>query len=235
MANIDVLDIAFPLYNIEFPEFSIKHVSYTWASQIDEKLASKIISLMREVTSSTPIIGFGKTIVDEEAWKYVDELRENLKAGKCRLLTIIGNNGELMGLCTLKHNLNPNNSHIADLAKGMIAEKFRGQDVLSAAFYEIALMCEDNGVDLVTLDVRAETRAHHVWKHYGFVTYGVLPAYAKINGALFAGHFMMQEVDDLKARMEPILLRRVSGGRANLDELGISTDDDEYCRVTRTH
>ena len=188
-------------YHISFPELGIDTVRYAWALEVDAALAPQVIELMRETTSDAPIIGFGTAIADQEAQAYLTELRGNLQAGKCKLLTIYADTGDLIGLCTLRRNLNPNNRHITDLAKGMIAKKCRGGDVLAAAFQEIALECERDGVELLTLDVRAGTRAHAVWTSCGFTTYGTLPDYARVNGDKIAGHFMMQEVAALKARM----------------------------------
>ncbi len=176
------------------------HIHYRWAAKIGDDLAPPIIALMRDTTESAPIIGFAEQINDDEANAYIAELRANLAAGKVRLLTIFADDGTLIGLCTLRRNLNPNNRHITDLAKGMIHRDHRGGAVLPAAFVEIALQCEADGVELVTLDVRADTPAHRIWTHFGFETYGVLPDYARAQGKTHAGHFMMQKVPDLKQR-----------------------------------
>ena len=187
-------------YDIPFPEAGVTSIVYGWPEQIDAALERQIIELMRHTTASAPIIGFAQDISDDDARNYLQELRSNLAARKCRLLSIKSNDGLLIGLCTLRRNLNPNNRHITDLAKGMIREEFRKASVLPAAFNEIALQCEADGADLLTLDVRAETPAHHAWERFGFQIYGTLPDYARAQGATHAGHFMMQKVSDLKAR-----------------------------------
>lgn len=187
-------------YPVALPELGVSAIAYGWAQHVDARLETEIIALMRDVTASAPIIGFGTAIDDDEAALYIKELNENLRAGKCRLLTIRASTGNLVGLCSLRRNLNPNNRHITDLAKGMIAESYRGKIVLPAAFYEIALQCERDGVELITLDVRADTPAHHVWERFGFQVYGTLGDYARVNGTSCAGHYMMQKVSDLKSR-----------------------------------
>jgi ribosomal protein S18 acetylase RimI-like enzyme len=188
-------------YRIAFEYMDIRHVDYMWPEEVDAALAADIVALMRLTTSAAPIIGFGKQIDDAQAEAYIGELRANLAAGKCRLLEIRGSNQALIGLCTIRRNLNPNNGHIADLAKGMIDERCRGGTVLSAAFLEMSDRCLADGVEVMTLDVRAGTRAQRIWEHYGFETYGVLPDYARSNGESFAGHFMTQKVQALKARV----------------------------------
>jgi predicted GNAT family N-acyltransferase len=175
-------------------------IHFNWRNTLDTELSKQIITLMRETSATAPIIGFGAQISDAEASGYIQELKDNLQANKCLLLSIWTEHGELIGLCTLKRNQNPNNSHIADLAKGMIAERYRGGQILAAALYEIALECERRGVELVTLDVRAGSRAGQVWQHYGFEIYGTLADYARSSGTSHTGHFMKQLVADLKSR-----------------------------------
>lgn len=189
--------VSYPVASDRFPARSI---SYAWRQSVEAPLAAQILELMRAVSASAPIIGFGTDISEAEALAYIAELRENLAAGKCRLLVIRADGQQLIGLCTLRRNLNPNNRHIGDLAKGMIAEEYRGGAVLAAAFREIALQCERDGIEVVTLDVRAGTAASAAWQRYGFETYGMLDDYARARGQVFAGQFMKQRVVDLKGR-----------------------------------
>lgn len=192
-------------YALALPGHGEILVDYAWPAAMDEALGPRIVTLMRQTTASAPIIGFGQAITDEEAHNYIKDLSGNLAAGKIRLLTISTGDGELIGLCTLRRNLSPNNRHLTDLAKGMIHESFRGGAVLPAAFKEIALRCEADGVEVVTLDVRADTPAHRTWERFGFRTWGVLPVYARAQGAMHAGHFMFQPVAELKQRAADIL------------------------------
>lgn len=187
-------------YDISFDALGIRHVTFAWPDDVPPELAQSIIELMRRVTESTPIIGFGTTIDASQATAYVAELQANVPTGKSRLLTALDDRGALIGVCTVRRNLNPNNAHIADLAKGMIDERCRGGQVLTAAFSEIARRCQADGVELLTLDVRSGTRAHAVWQHFGFETYGVLDDYARAGGRSFAGHFMRQTVQALLDR-----------------------------------
>jgi hypothetical protein len=189
-------------------------IDYRWHRRVDDALAERIVELMRHTSASAPIIGFAEEISDEAAAAYIADLRANLDARKCRLLVISTSAGFLIGLCTLRRNLNPNIGHIADLAKGMIRETHRGGLVLPAAFHEIALQCESDGVEVVTLDVRAGTPAHKTWERFGFSTWGVMPDYARAQGVTHAGHFMMQSVADLKARAIGVMEARSERAKA---------------------
>ncbi|KVT15065.1 acetyl-transferase [Burkholderia sp. MSMB1078WGS] len=204
-------------YPIALPKANVTHVTYRWTNGVDDALGAQIVELMRRTSESAPIIGFAETITDAEASRYLEELRSNLAGEKVRLLTIFANTGQLIGLCTLRRNLNPNNRHITDLAKGMIHDACRGGGVLPAAFVEIALQCDRDNVELLTLDVRDGTPAHRVWEHYGFQTWGTLPDYARANGKIHAGHFMMQRVADLKERALAMLMGRDAGRTAPVE------------------
>ena len=187
-------------YDLELPSGRAGYVVYAWPERIRAPLDARIIQLIRVTSASSPIIGFAETISDSQAAVYIKELAASLNAREWRLLTISTDTGELVGMCTLLRNSNPNNCHIGDLAKGMISQAYRGRFLLSAAFYEIALQCERDGIELLTLDVRADTPAQHIWMRYGFQIYGTLQDYARSQGKRFAGHFMAQPVSDLKAR-----------------------------------
>ncbi len=187
-------------YDIALEQLGTACIKYAWPQSIDDELAKAIIALMRATTQTTPIIGFSNVINDGQAQLYIEELRTNLTAGKCHLLAVLANDGSLIGKCILRRNLNPNNRHIVDLAKGMIAERFRGGGlVLAAAFIEITRLCQAENIELVTLDVRAGTRAHRVWERFGFRTYGILEDYARCDGQSIAGHFMSQPVAELRS------------------------------------
>jgi len=95
-----------------------------------------------------------------------------------------------------------------DLAKGMIKPAWRGGRILAEAFAEIAAQCERDAAELVTLDVRAGSRAHQVWERFGFRTYGTLPDYARVAGESVAGYFMMQPVAQLKHHARLALQRK---------------------------
>jgi hypothetical protein len=187
---------------------------YSWPEHLTQALGRDIVTLMRETTAGDPIIGFAETISDAEAQAYVEELAGNLHKRKCRLLAIHSRQDTLVGLCTLRRNHNPNNRHIVDLAKGMIKPAWRGGRILAEAFAEIAAQCERDGAALVTLDVRAGSRAQQVWERFGFITYGILPDYARVDGESLAGHFMMQPVEQLKHNAR-LALQRKSWNRSS--------------------
>lgn len=186
-------------FRINTGELGPIEISYSWPRTIDELLASQIIALIRATTRSTPIIGFGTEVSDTQAQAFIEELRAGLAGGKIHYLAVKTPAGQLVGQCILRRNLNPNNCHIADLGKGVVDERFRdGGAILAAAFLVIADVCDQQGIQLLTLDVRAGTRAHKIWERFGFKCYGFLDDYARSQGQSFAGYFMSQRVESLR-------------------------------------
>ncbi|MBL4795004.1 MAG: hypothetical protein JKY24_05790 [Pseudomonadales bacterium] len=174
-------------------------ITYQWHQFIDDEMVSSITDLMQHISKDTPIIGFSKDISKSAIFRYIDDLNEKLMANRNRLVTFNSERFGIIGLCTLVLNSNPNNRHIADLAKGMINPSHRGSGVLAGAFYEICIQCKKDNVDLVTLDVRANSAAQIIWQRFGFAIYGTLPDYARQNGQSFSGHFMHTPVSELKS------------------------------------
>jgi hypothetical protein len=61
----------------------------------------------------------------------------------------------------------------------------------------MAARCLEMGWEIVTLDVRANTRSHRLWSAIGFREYGRLADYARINGERRAGAFMFADAHEL--------------------------------------
>jgi hypothetical protein len=61
---------------------------------------------------------------------------------------------------------------------------------------------------VIYLDVRAGTVAAELWKSFGFVPFGKLADYARVNGRRYQGLYMSQKTSSLKEHLE-----RISHGR----------------------
>jgi len=194
-------------YRFDLKGHGLSEVFYEWHMALDEGMKPRILELLRVISEDTPIVGFGRKIDQETFERYWAELEENVLAGKIRLMTMNVEGVGIIGLCNFRRNLNPNNGHIADLAKGMIDPRFRGAGVLPGAFLEICGQCRKDGVDMVTLDVRDESDAERIWSRFGFTTYGVLPDYSRANGRSYRGFFMYQSVADLEELAQSLVER----------------------------
>jgi ribosomal protein S18 acetylase RimI-like enzyme len=78
---------------------------------------------------------------------------------------------------------------------------FRGQRLVELALKQLVNRADSLRIEQLVLDVREDTRAHMLWKRYGFSTYGVLEDYARIDGRVYRGHCMVQGVGSLRARL----------------------------------
>jgi ribosomal protein S18 acetylase RimI-like enzyme len=104
-------------------------------------------------------------------------------------------------LVILSRSSMPNCRHIADLSKGVVHPSYRGSGLVARAFSEVVRLCQAQGIELLTLDVREGTRAHRLWQSFGFQTYGVLDDYARVDGVKHRGHYMAQTVESLALRL----------------------------------
>lgn len=105
----------------------------------------------------------------------------------------------MVAMCVLSTNAMPNCRHIAEVSKAYLVPRVRG----TLAVFEMAnAVCEQAdqlGTDILTIDVRENSKAHRVWQQMGFTTYGVLSDYSRIKGRRFRGHYMWNSVAGLHA------------------------------------
>ena len=78
---------------------------------------------------------------------------------------------------------------------------YRGRHFVQLGCRELVRRAEQLGVEQFVLDVREGSRAHHLWQRFGFESFGVLQDYARVRGASHRGHFMVQTVASLRARL----------------------------------
>lgn len=177
------------------------NVQFSWPVSIDETLRNGIVSLYNDAIDQTTVIGYTQHLSKEEGEALVDELDASLKKGELALFAGVSGD-ELIVMALLTASEMPNCRHIADLTKGIIRSDHQKSGLVRKAFLAIAEHCEQQGYSLITLDVRENCKAHHVWQSVGFREYGRLDDYARVDGISYAGVFMCQSTADLKASMQ---------------------------------
>ena len=176
-------------------------IHFSWPASIDETLRKGIVSLYNDAIDQTTVIGYTQHLSQEEGDVLVDGLDASLQKGELALFAgAVGD--EVVVMALLNASDMPNCSHIANLSKGIIRSDFQKNGLVRKAFLAIAEYCEQQGYSLITLDVRENCKAHHVWQSVGFREYGRLDDYARVDGIAHAGVFMCQSTADLKARMQ---------------------------------
>ncbi len=158
---------------------------------------NNIIALIKLSSNDDAILGYTEnTDLDKN---YFLALEEDVKNSRLKILIGL-DQSEVILCCFLKRGQQDTNRHICDLQKGFIHPQWRGSGVLKITMLEIANRCLEYGVELLTLDVRENTKAHKLWAMYGFKTFGILRDYSRYKNKSYNGHFMVQSTKDLRER-----------------------------------
>jgi hypothetical protein len=171
-------------------------IEYRWPRNLDDDLAAAIVALYNDSIKTEDVLGFTQPLTDGPARIVTAAIDGALRRGEKHFFGIYMR-AELIGMALLTPNALPNCSHIVEWSKGIIHSEYRGSGVLKPALYALGLHCREMGWDIVTLDVRAESRAHRIWSLFGFQEYGRLADYARIQGRAQAGAFMFARVADI--------------------------------------
>ena len=185
----------------------VLNVKLRWLDEIDSKTGAGILNVMNNVLKFETTIGFPGPLDPAEGARLIAGLDDDVKAKRCHVLIAEQGDGVVGQLILTPHRL-PNCRHQVELSRGIIDPSFRGAGLALNAFKEIAKKCEEIGAEVIYLDVRAGTVAAELWKSFGFVPFGRLADYARVNGRRYQGLYMSQKVSSLKEHLE-----RISQGR----------------------
>ncbi len=158
---------------------------------------NNIIELIKLSSNDDAILGYTENTDLHK--NYFLSIEQEIK-NSCLEILIGLDQSEVILCCFLKRGQQDTNRHICDLQKGFIHPRYRGSGVLGMTMLEIADLCLGNGVELLTLDVRENTRAHKLWIMCGFKTFGILQDYSRYKNASYNGHFMAQSTKDLREK-----------------------------------
>lgn len=166
---------------------------FFWPSHLDDRSKQAIISLYNTVIQDETLLGYQKTISQEEGDSIVESLNNSLKKGEKHLF-LAQINEEFVSMAILTPNVLPNCRHLVEISKGIIHPDHRGSGLLRRAFLNIAYYCRDLGMERLVLDVREGTRSHKIWCRLGFEQYGRLEDYAREGTNTFPGVYLQQSV-----------------------------------------
>jgi hypothetical protein len=173
---------------------------HRWVKTFDEETARAVVQLVDCASEDGGTLGYRSPMAPEESRSFIAELAPRVAAGESHVL--LGHvDGVPAFLCVLTCNAMPNCRHRAELTKGVVSPEFRGRRLVQIALKELVQKASQVRVDQFVLDVREGSRAHLLWQQFGFKSFGVLSDYARIDGQTYQGHFMMQTVESLHARL----------------------------------
>ncbi|ASP37543.1 hypothetical protein CHH28_02130 [Bacterioplanes sanyensis] len=165
---------------------------------------SSLMHLLELSAADDAILGLAEPMTDAQHAGWLRDLSAQLEEGILKILIAVDATGEVCLCCMLKGSRQDTTRHIYDLQKGFIRADLRKTGLLPKAMLKIAQIARNNGVDVLTLDVRGGTPAHSLWKAIGFKTYGILNDYSRRpdrrrpgSYVSFAGYYMSITTDAL--------------------------------------
>lgn len=109
---------------------------------------------------------------------WTDKVLPGLGGGKLVLL-VAWLDGRIAGTVQLDCDTPPNQPHRAELRKLMVHPGFRNRGIARALMNEIETIAATRGRSLITLDTRTGDKAEPLYASLGYVTVGIVPAYAR--------------------------------------------------------
>jgi GNAT superfamily N-acetyltransferase len=180
-----------------------------WIEQAQDvqRVRGSILCLFNESTLEEGMIGYAEPLTAEESAELVDGIQRAVARGNGRLLLVTDAAGPC-GIAFIETNTAHNSRHIATMKRGYISPRARGGGLLARALMAIVEKARSLNVEQLALDTREGSRAHQIWSHLGFQTWGVMPDYSRYNGVAYRGCYMSQSVD----AMEEQVTRKIKGG-----------------------
>lgn len=179
---------------------SEQDITVRWVTQFDAGTADAIVALINCATMDGGTLGYARPLSAPEAQGLVDDLQRRVHAGESHVL-LSQVDETPAGLVVLTQSRMHNCRHRAELSKGVVDPRFRGRHLVQGALRAVIEQAATLGIEQLVLDVREGSRAHALWQRLGFATYGVLEDYARIGGVRYRGHYMVQTVAALRARL----------------------------------
>ena len=174
-----------------------------WLREVDTRMALQLLQLMNRTLKEETTIGFPGPIDQALGHSLMQQLGEDVAAGKRHVL-VAEKDGLIVGQLILTPNSSPNHRHIVELTRGTIDHSFRGGGLSLRAFQEVAKKCDELGREVICLDVRAGTLAAMWWQHFGFKPYGLLNDYSRVGNKKYQGLYLTQTTDELKQRLNEL-------------------------------
>ncbi len=179
-----------------------------WLDRIDPPEARRLVELVNATVPEEGILGFPEALAGREAEALVEELSRGLAEGKLHVLAASDPEEGIVGTLILEPRSLPTQRHIAEIRRAVIHPSWRGSRILIRALAAIVAHCRTLGVELLTIDVRADTRSERLWRKVGFEEYGRLEDYARVEGVPYAGVFLQQTVAAIEQRLATLTRTR---------------------------
>ena len=141
--------------------------------------AAKLIEYTKIVGAQTDNLSFGKEGVGDK--HEVEEFIKRISSDSKSVMYFAWKNDDIVG-CANISGMKRRMSHRANFAIS-VAKSEWGSGIGSALLEKCISFAKDNGIEIINLDTRSDNiRAISLYKKFGFIKIGQMPAFSKING-----------------------------------------------------
>ncbi len=142
--------------------------------------AAKLIEYTKLVGAQTDNLSFGKEGIGDTL-KVEKEFIKRINSDPKSVMYFAWKNDDIVG-CANISGMKRRMSHRANFAIS-VAKSEWGRGVGSALLEKCISFAKDNEIEIINLDTRSDNiRAISLYKKFGFVKIGRMPAFSKING-----------------------------------------------------
>ena len=141
--------------------------------------AVKLIEYTKIVGAQTDNLSFGKEGVGDK--HEVEEFIRRINSDPKSVMYFAWKNEDIVGSANIS-GMKRRMSHRANFAIS-VAKSEWGSGIGSALLEKCISFAKDNGIEIINLDTRSDNiRAISLYKKFGFIKIGRMPAFSKING-----------------------------------------------------
>ncbi|WP_131669869.1 GNAT family N-acetyltransferase [Psychrobacter pygoscelis] len=174
-------------------------MNFYWVEKtLSDRDQQQLLFLANHVAQNEKTVGFHEKLTRNQEKIYISNINLYINSTTHGFL-VARNNDEIIFHVLISLKNEPNAQHIANASKVIAHPAYRGKKIFRRALFYITQYCEEHGAVKLLLDARKGTSAEEIWKHMGFIEWGVLPGYAKVDNVEIDGSFMYQSIDYLKS------------------------------------
>ena len=142
--------------------------------------AAKLIEYTKLVGAQTDNLSFGKEGIGDTL-EVEKEFIKRINSDPKSVMYFAWKNDDIVG-CANISGMKRRMSHRANFAIS-VAKSEWGSGIGSALLEKCISFAKDNGIEIINLDTRSDNiRAISLYKKFGFIKIGQMPAFSKING-----------------------------------------------------
>ena len=188
--------------------------------------AAKLIEYTKLVGAQTDNLSFGKEGAGDI--HEVEEFIKRISSDSKSVMYFAWKNDDIVG-CANISGMKRRMSHRANFAISVVKSEW-GSGIGSALLEKCISFAKDNGIEIINLDTRSDNlRAISLYKKFGFVKIGQMPAFSKINGEYIDADLMyldLREKSNNRRKMEAFE-RLETIRRENKDEVDFNKEREE--------